>query len=79
MLEITVHAFRVGDVEDPEIYAAQPLWEWQNSEVGKWVMAHAVETPVYHQSVDYMSYGYRYVIRAKLTDQDAFVYRLKWG
>jgi len=79
MLVITVHTFMVGDVEDPEIYAAQPLWDWQNSDAGKWVMEHAVETPVYHQSIDHMAYGYRYAIRAKLTDQDAFVYKLKWG
>lgn len=79
MPAIKVHGFTVGDVEDPEIYAAQPLWEWQNSDAGKWVMEHAIETPVYHQSIDHMTYGYKYVIVAKLTDQDAFVYTLKWG
>lgn len=79
MLELTVHSFSIGDVEDPEIYAAQPLWEWQNSEVGKWVMEHAIETPMYHQILDHLTYGYKYVIRAKLSYQDAFVYKLKWG
>ena len=26
--KIVVHKFSVGDVEDPDLYAAQPLWEW---------------------------------------------------
>jgi hypothetical protein len=28
------HEFTLGDVEDPEIYAAQPLCEWQTTEMG---------------------------------------------
>ena len=31
-----LHEFRLGDVEDPEIYAAQPIWEWQQTEAGAW-------------------------------------------
>ena len=41
---VVVHRFRMGDVEDPDLYAAQPLWEWQSSEMGKWVMERAVDT-----------------------------------
>ena len=29
------HQFNLGDVEDPDIYAAQPIWEWQQTEKGK--------------------------------------------
>jgi hypothetical protein len=42
---IVVHTFKLGDVEDPDLYAAIPLGKWQDSESGKWVMEHAVETP----------------------------------
>jgi hypothetical protein len=63
--EIIVHTFTMGDVEDPDLYAAQPLWEWQETEQGKWVMEHAVETPVWHRMADAVSYGYRYTITAK--------------
>ena len=31
---ILVHEFIIGDVEDPEIYAADPLLKWQESEEG---------------------------------------------
>jgi hypothetical protein len=79
MIELTVHGFKIGDVEDPEIYAAGPIIDWQNTEVGQWVMLHAVEKPVYFQTLDYNSYGYKYVIKAKFNDEDAMIFRLKWG
>lgn len=64
--QITVHTFTMGDVEDPDLYAADPLMQWQNSEEGKWIMEHAVETPVWHRMPDTMNYGYKYSITAKL-------------
>ena len=75
---IIVHTFVIGDVEDPDIYAANPLWEWQESEMGKWVMAHAIETPEWHRMTDSLSYGYRYNVIAKLTEQDQTFWTLKW-
>jgi len=64
--EVIVHTFTMGDVEDPDLYAAQPLWEWQESELGKWVMEHAVETPCWHRHADQFNHGYQYKITAKL-------------
>jgi predicted phosphoadenosine phosphosulfate sulfurtransferase len=64
--EVIVHEFTMGDVEDPDLYAAQPLHEWQTSDIGKWVMEHAVETPCWHRMADLTSYGYKYSITAKL-------------
>ena len=64
--KVTVHKFSMGDVEDPDLYAAQPLWEWQESEQGKFVMEHAIETPIWHRQADPYNYGYQYVIVAEL-------------
>jgi hypothetical protein len=64
--QITVHEFTMGDVEDPDLYAAEPLYQWQNSAEGKWIMEHAVETPCWHRMPDNMNYGYKYAITAKL-------------
>jgi hypothetical protein len=64
--EIVVHEFTMGDVDDPDLYAGQPLWEWQQSEMGKWVMEHAVETPAWYRIPDTLQYGYKYQVRAKL-------------
>lgn len=62
--EIIVHTFSMGDVEDPDMYAAQPLWEWQESDFGKWVMTHAAEPPTWHRHADPSTYGYKYTITA---------------
>jgi len=35
---IVVHEFLMGDVEDPDLYAADPLIKWEQSEIGQWVM-----------------------------------------
>lgn len=77
--EVVVHIFDLSDVEDPDLYAAQPLWEWQQSESGKWVMEHSVDVPVWHRMLDSLMYGYRYKITAKLTDKDYTFWTLKWG
>lgn len=75
---IIVHSFITGDVEDPDLYAAQPLWEWENSEVGQWVMEHAVETPMWNRIVDYNTYGIRYAVTAKLKEVDLTYFLLKY-
>jgi len=63
--EFVVHSFQMGDVEDPDLYAAEPLWKWQNSDIGQWVMKNAADTPTWHRMADAVTYGYRYQIRAK--------------
>ena len=77
--DVCVHTFTVGDVEDPEIYAAEPIWNWQESEAGKWVIENAVDQPYYVQSVDYNSWGHQYKIIARLSEQNQTFWRLKWG
>ena len=77
-LDVKVHEFNLGDVEDPDLYAAQPIHEWQESEMGKWVMEHAIETPFWHRHVDPYSYGYKYYIIARLQEQDQTYWALKW-
>ena len=76
---VVVHRFRMGDVDDPDLYAAQPMWEWQSSELGKWVMERAVDTPEWHRQIDHTTYGYSYAIVAKLKDIDYTFWALKWG
>ena len=64
--ELVVHTFVMGDVEDPDLYAAEPLLAWQESEDGKWIMTHAVDTPEWHRMADVTSFGHKYYITAKL-------------
>ena len=78
-LTVVVHSFRMGDVEDPDLYAAEPLYQWQQSEMGEWVMANAVQTPSWHRSADPHNYGYAYSIRAELAPKDYTYWWIKWG
>jgi len=63
---IVVHEFQMGDVEDPDLYAAEPLMAWEKSEAGQWCMKNSADTPTWHRMADPISYGYKYQIRAKL-------------
>lgn len=76
---VVVHSFRMGDVEDPDLYAAQPLIEWEQSEQGQWVMSNAIVTPSWHRIADPYTYGYRYEIRAEFKGARLTEWLLKYG
>jgi hypothetical protein len=75
---VVVYEFVMGDVEDPDLFAAEPLLAWQKSEAGEWVMLHSVDQPQWHRQVDYESYGYRYCVTARLKEQDEIFFKLKF-
>jgi len=76
---VRVYSFLMGDVEDPDLMAGEPLYKWQQSEQGQWVMGHAVETPMWNRLIDHSTFGYRYCITAKLKAKDYSFFLLKWG
>jgi len=76
---VIVHRFRMGDVEDPDLYAAEPLWKWQQSDMGKWVMEHSVETPMWHRQMNTNQYHMEYAVQAWLKGADYSFWVLKWG
>jgi len=78
MRRITFHSFTMGDVDDVDIYAAQPIYEWQQTEKGQWVMKHCSD-PRYTINPDGHTWGHRVVLYGELADQDAVFYELKWG
>ena len=73
-----VKVLNVGDVDDPDIYVGQYIWEWQESEAGQWIMDHSRPTPSWHRFTDHTSYGYRYYIKAYLTPEQITYYELKY-
>jgi len=77
--DVIVHTIRMGDVEDPDVFVAQPMHEWMESDAGKFVIEHAVEKPYWHRTMDLASYGHRYDIVARLSEQHETFWRLKWG
>ena len=77
--KVVVCTFTVGDVEDPDLYAAEPLHKWEHSEEGQWVMTNAVETPSWHRQSDQFSYGHKYAIIARIRDKDLTWFNLKYS
>ena len=76
--ELVVHQFTMGDVEDPDLYAAQPLCEWEKTDKGQWVMENAYEQPVWYRVADIVTYGYKYQIRAKFAGPALTEYLLRY-
>ena len=77
--DVVVQRIRMGDVEDPDLFVAEPIYHWQQSEEGQWIMEHAVETPFWTRHVDPAYLGHEYVIQARLSEQNETFWRLKWG
>lgn len=74
-----VHRFRLGDVEDAQIYAAGPLMDWQRSESGRWVLEHALQTPMWKTSDDLQNWGWAVEVHADLKPEDEVYFILRWG
>ena len=73
-----VHYIKMGDVEDPDLFVAQPIYEWQQTEAGKWIMENSNPAPSWHRQVDYTTYGHLYLIRAYLTHKQLTFWKLKY-
>ena len=68
----------MGDVEDPEIYAAEPIHRWQQTEQGRWVMENA-HNLVYHRHPDPIVWGWKFVIRGEIRNPlKVTEYLLRW-
>ena len=72
------HTFTMGDVEDPEIYAAVPLSEFMATEKGQWVKANCRD-PVYSVGPDPVTFKYLVTVYGELEDRPAVEYILRWG
>ena len=76
---VVVHKFKVSDVDNPDLYAADPMVNWERSEPGKFVMTHSVSTPAWYRHLNYETYGYQYVIIAELDSKKLSEFYLRWG
>lgn len=78
MPSVCVYEFFMADHDDPWLYAAQPIWNWQQTELGQWIMSNSHD-PRYQIDVDTHRMGYRVRIMADLTDNELLYYKLKWS
>jgi hypothetical protein len=77
--KVVVHKFSVGDVDDPEIYAAGPIWDWQQSDAGQFIMKNSVDKPEWCRHMDHAVYGHQYAITAELEAKKLSEFYLRWG
>ena len=78
MKKLVVHSIKMGDVEDPDLFVAEPIWQWQQTEAGKYIMENSVQQPEWHRSADPTTYGYRSDIVAYLEDKSLTYWKLKY-
>jgi hypothetical protein len=78
MVKITFHTFGMGDVEDPEIYAAFPLSEFMSTEKGQWIKANCRD-PQYIIRPDMNTYGQVVIVYGEVEERLATEYFLNTG
>lgn len=76
MVKVTFHQFHISDVEDVEIYAAGPMYNWTQTPQGQWVKERCEDLCWFSRPNEQM--GWTITIRGSLTDRDATEYYLKW-
>jgi len=77
--DVCVHEFTVDDVDDPVVHAAAPLFDWQESAAGAWIMNNAEEKPYWIKDLDSRTYRYRFRVMARLSEFNEAFFRLKYG
>ena len=68
----------MGDVEDPELYAAWPLDEFMHTEKGQWIRNNC-QDPQYIIRPDPHTYGTRVIVYGEVADKQAVEWILRWG
>ena len=75
MMQVVVHKFRMSDVEDPDLWAAQTFLEFEKSEKGSWVMKNTNDATWHRHPHEY---GWQYTITASMNEQQYTYYKLKY-
>jgi hypothetical protein len=80
MIKVSVASLKLGDVEDPIVFAGGPIIDWQKSDQGQWVMENAIDIPEFNISYDTDTWmGYTVNITANLNEEDYTYWLLKWS
>lgn len=77
-IEYIVHRIPMGDVEDPDLFVSEPIWRWQQTAAGKYVMKNSKPEPIWNRYADPRTYGYLYTIKAYLTAEQLTYFRLRF-
>ena len=70
--------FTIHEFDDPDIYAAEKLREWEQSDAGQWIMSDSLETPTWYRQSNYAIMGYIYIVVAWLSAENVTFFNLKF-
>lgn len=74
---VPVHRFSIYE-DDPDIFAAENLYNWEQSPEGQFLKSRAVDIS-WHRHLSYASMRHEYVIVAKIEEKNLTEYYLRWG
>jgi hypothetical protein len=80
----TVEVFKIESVGAYNDFSSEPTFdisaidEWRNTERGRWVFEHAIESPQMCKYFDFMKIDYTLAVAAKFKDIDYMIYILKF-
>lgn len=75
---ILVKEIVIGDCEDPYLYAAGPVSEWERTEEAEYVKAHSTQQLVFYCDASAEMFGFVIRIYAELEGEALTYYRLKY-
>lgn len=76
---VLVHEFNVGDVSEPDLLISDIIYDWQQTELGRWVSDNCQGQLSWTTHVNPDFFGHTVRIRAVLSEEDAIFYKLKYN
>jgi hypothetical protein len=77
--KVVVKKIYMSDVEDPDLYVADHIYQWQQTPRGKFIMDNAIEPPRWQRFPDHETFGFKYTIIAELEVKKLSEFYLRWG
>ena len=77
-VQLLVHTIKMSDVEDPDLMVAEPIYQWQQTDAGKWVMEKSDPAPKWVRGNNPETYFHVYKIYGYFTPEEACFWRLKF-
>lgn len=77
-IEYLVYSISVGDVDIPDLLVNEPIYMWQQTDAGKYVMENSSPEPMLRRVTEQADFCYKYSIYAYFTPQQLTYYTLRF-
>lgn len=76
--KVVVHAFRLSDVDEVDLYSTIEISKWFNTDPGKFIEQYAFEKVEVHRDFNLGEYGWSFAIVATLPKKKLSEFYLKF-